>query len=113
MNIEMSELVEIIRGSQCTGFKQESSKHPMLGKRVLVRSNMAGVHVGILKEKVGNSVFLTDSIRLWSWSAKQGVALSGVAMFGTKNSKIDSKVDLVEITSYEEMIITKEDAVYE
>ena len=108
MQIELSELIAAFAGS-----KNVEHKHPMLGKRVLVRSNMAGVHVGTLKEKVGNSVFLTDSIRLWSWKAKQGIALSGAAMYGTTSSKIDAKVELVEITSYEEMIQVKDGVVYE
>lgn len=97
----MSELISLIRNNNVS-----EQPHPMLGRQVLIRSNMAGVHTGELLSVNGNKLMLKNAKRLWSWSAKDGIALSGVAMSGLKeNSKIDLKTDLHEINGYEEMIL--------
>ena len=61
------------------------------GRAVIVRSRDAGVHYGKLVAYEGRTVWLTDSRRLWSWTANSGIALSGVAMTGVNKSK--SKID--------------------
>lgn len=62
------------------------------GRAVIVRARDAGVHYGKLVAYEGRTVWLTDSRRLWSWTANSGIALSGVAMSGVNKSK--SKVDV-------------------
>lgn len=83
----------------------------MVGKFCVVRSYSAGVFFGMVElvEQSGTGrqrVTLTNSRRLWKWVAKEGVALSGVAVFGLdiKTSTVDSVVqghhqvdDVVEI----------------
>lgn len=49
---------------------------------VIVRSHTAGVHAGFLKKRVGDTITLKDSIRLWQWS---GASLSQVATTGPAN----------------------------
>jgi hypothetical protein len=60
---------------------------------VIVRARDAGVHYGKLISYEGRIVHLQDSRRLWSWSAKLGIALSGVATHGVNASK--SKIDVL------------------
>lgn len=83
----------------------------MVGKNVVVRSYSAGVFVGevVAIEPSGNGrqrVTFCKSRRLWKWTARDGVALSGVAVHGLNmsDSKVDSEVpglhqvdDVIEI----------------
>jgi hypothetical protein len=71
--------------------------HPFIGKYVIARCYSAGVHAGIVASVDGENVVLTDSRRLWSWNAKDGVALSGVAQSGLKTG---GKVDLINPQIY-------------
>ena len=48
-------------------------------KFVIVRSHTAGVHAGYLKSRKGDTIVLTQSIRLWRWF---GASLSQVAVEG-------------------------------
>lgn len=71
--------------------------HPFVGKYVIARCYAAGVHAGTVVSVDGDSVILKDSRRLWSWKAKDGIALSGVAQNGIKS---DSKVDTLNPEIY-------------
>ena len=67
-----------------------STPHPFIGKYVIARCYAAGVHAGTVVSVDGENVILKDSRRLWSWKAKDGVALSGVAQTGVQSGcKID------------------------
>lgn len=93
MNIEdmtikqARELAAMFSSTQCA-----SKQSPFIGRHVIIRAYSAGVHAGELVSQDGDIVVLKDSRRLWSWKAKSGVALSGVAKHGIKS---DSKVDVV------------------
>lgn len=86
--------------------QQSVSKHPFIGKFCIARCYEAGVHAGIVQSVDGENVILTDSVRLWSWKAKDGIALSGVAQHGIKTSecKIDSINPLIYLTGVCELI---------
>lgn len=71
--------------------------HPFVGKYVIARCYAAGVHAGEVVSVDGDNVILKDSRRLWSWKAKDGLALSGVAQHGIKS---DSKVDTLNPEIY-------------
>lgn len=75
-----------------------AAPHPFIGKYVIARCYSAGVHAGEVVSVDGDSVILKDSRRLWSWKAKDGVALSGVAQHGLKND--GGKVDVVNPEIY-------------
>jgi hypothetical protein len=62
---------------------------PFVGKYVICRCYAAGVHAGELVSQDGDVVHLKNSRRLWQWTAKAGVALSGLAVNGIKSGKID------------------------
>ena len=77
--------------------KDTAMTHPFIGKYVIARCYSAGVHAGEVVSVDGENVVLKNSRRLWSWKAKDGVALSGVAQFGVKS---DSKLDVVNPEIY-------------
>jgi len=76
----------------------QSKPHPFIGKYVIARCYSAGVHAGTVVSVDGENVILSDSRRLWSWKAQDGVALSGVAQTGLKAG--GSKVDIVNPQIY-------------
>lgn len=55
----------------------------MIGKKVIIRADRAGAFYGILKEKEGNEVVLTDCRRLWYWDG--ACSISQLAVDGTSN----------------------------
>lgn len=83
-----------------------SAPHPMVGKYVIARCYAAGVHAGEVSSVEGENVMLKDSRRLWSWKAKDGVALSGLAQTGPKdgNCKIDVVNPVIYLTGVCELI---------
>lgn len=54
----------------------------MIGKKVIIRADRAGVFFGTLKEKNGSEVTLTDCRRLWYWDG--AASLSQLAVDGTR-----------------------------
>ena len=85
--------------------KSESKPHPFVGQYVIARCYSAGVHAGVVESADGENVILKDSRRLWSWKAKDGVALSGVAQNGLKSEgKVDTLNPLISLTGVCELI---------
>lgn len=86
--------------------------HPLLNQVVLVRANLAGVHIGTLVE-TGDFVVLEDSYRLWSWS--DAFTLSEVSQFGIGNqSRVAKPVKTMTIPIVDVgEIINMEDAAFE
>ncbi len=84
----------------------ETNLHPMVGKYVIARCYSAGVHAGTVVSVDGENVILRDSVRLWSWKAKDGVALSGVAQHGIVEDKckLDTKNPVIYLTGVCELI---------
>jgi len=79
--------------------------HPFVGMYVIARCYTAGVHAGTVLGVDGETVILKDSRRLWSWKARDGIALSGVAQHGIKSdSKLDSMNPLIYLTGVCELI---------
>ena len=90
-NLTLGELKQIaaMMNSQLPQPTQRT-EHPFIGKYVIARCYAAGVHAGTVVSVDGENVILKDSRRLWSWVAKNGVALSGVAQTGVRaGCKID------------------------
>lgn len=85
--------------------------HPFVGKYVIARCYSAGVHSGTVVSVDGENVILKDSHRLWSWKAKDGVALSGVAQTGVQSGcKIDVVNPEIALTGVCELIPCSEAA---
>lgn len=100
MNIDNLTFGELKQIAALFGATQAAPKqlHPMLGQYVIARCYSAGVHAGTVVSVDGENVILSDSRRLWSWQAKDGIALSGVAQHGIKDK--GCKVDVVNPAIY-------------
>ena len=103
-NLTLGELKQIAEMFQTSA--PTTKTHPLTGKYVIARCYAAGVHAGTVQSVDGENVILTDSIRLWSWKAKDGVALSGVAQNGIQKDKckLDSKNPLIYLSGVCELI---------
>lgn len=86
-------------------------QHPLIGKRVLVRTYSAGVHIGTLVSVNPDNAMechLKDALRLWRWEGG-GLSLSAVAHNGIKGGRLN-RTDEVVLTNAIEYIPTTEEA---
>lgn len=106
MNIDSMTYGELKQIAAMFGSVQAAQKpHPFVGKYVIARCYSAGVHAGEVVSADGENVILKDSRRLWSWKAKDGVALSGVAQNGLKSEgKVDTLNPEIALTGVCELI---------
>ena len=84
-----------------------------IGKKVIVRTESAGVHFGTVAYLDGPIVDLTNSRRLWRWDvAPKGISLSDVAIHGPigSRSRICAAVDVIRLTGAIEIIPTTTEA---
>lgn len=92
-------------------FNNQTSKHPMLGKRCIIRTYSAGVHIGTvdyINPQNSMEVKLVDSLRLWKWEGG-GLSLSAVANDGIKGGRLN-KTGEIYLTNAIEYIPTTEKA---
>ena len=84
--------------------------HPMLGKRCLVRTYSAGVHIGNVEYVDGMECKLTDALRLWQWK-DGGLSLSAVANNGIKSGRLNytGEVYLTNVIEYIPTTLTAEE----
>ena len=108
-NLTISQAREI---ANLFGATTQPKPHPFVGKYVIARCYAAGVHAGIVDSVDGENVVLRDSVRLWSWRAQDGVALSGVAQNGIQRDKckLDSVNPVIYLTGVCELIPCSEKA---
>ena len=78
--------------------------HRFTGKFCIARCYAAGVHAGVVVSADGENVILKDSRRLWSWKAKDGVALSGLAVNGLSSGKVDTLMPELYLTGVCELL---------
>lgn len=100
------ELSALLAGTPASN-TNPSSGHPMLGRRCLLRTYSAGVHIGTIKHiNPSNSmeVQLTDALRLWKWEGG-GLSLSEVANRGIKGGRLNTTGE-VYLTNVIEIIPT-------
>mgnify|MGYP006355597097 CR=1 FL=1 len=114
-NLTYGELKQIAALFATANQPVQSIAHPMIGKYCIARCYSAGVHAGIVQSVDGENVVLSNSRRLWSWKAKDGVALSGVAQTGVQSGcKIDVANPEIYLTGVCELIpcsATAEDSI--
>ena len=107
-NLTYGELKQIaaLFGSQAPAVQAAQPHHPMVGKYCITRCYSAGVHAGEVVSVDGENVILKNSRRLWSWKARDGVALSGVAQSGIERSscKLDTMNPVIYLTGVCELI---------
>lgn len=99
---EMKQIAALFTAASTT----PKTVNPMVGKYCIARCYSAGVHAGEVISVDGENVILKDSRRLWSWEAKDGIALSGVAQHGikAKSCKVDVVNPLLYLTGVCELI---------
>ena len=74
----------------------------LIGKHVLIRSDMSGVHFGTLVHVDGAGVRLADSRRLWEWQVANnaGISLSEIALAGIEHSGSKISASLPDIVVF-------------
>ena len=88
-----------------------ADNHPMMGKRCVIRTYSAGVHIGDvvwINPENSMEVKLINSLRLWKWEGG-GLSLSAVANNGIKGGRLN-KTGEVFLTNAIEFIPTTTDA---
>jgi len=81
------------------------NKNSMVGKKVIVRSNVAGVHAGVVKEfhPESQTVVLTGAYRLWRFYTRdKSGSVSDIAANGLKKDgahQIGAMLPFVTITN--------------
>jgi len=100
---EIKELMAIF-GNQ----EVNTGTHSMLGKRCLIRTYSAGVHIGDVVEVNGCEVRLKNALRLWKWEGG-GLSLSAVASNGITKGRLN-KTPEVYLTNVIEFIPTTDKA---
>ena len=77
--------------------------HPMIGKKVIIRTYSAGVWLGKLIQKDEDEVILEDARRMYQWWCKESISLSAVAVYGInqEKSKICVPVDCIWLKAIE------------
>jgi hypothetical protein len=107
-NLTIAQVREIIAlfGGNKPVMQQVADPHPFVGRYVILRCYSAGVHAGYLVSQTGDQAVLRNSRRLWKWHAKNGIALSGVAMHGiiADKSKLDTLLPEIALTGVIETI---------
>ena len=84
----------------------------MIGKKVIIRADRAGVFYGTLKAKEGDEVVLTNCRRLWYWDG--AASISQLAVDGTskpQNCKFTVRVERISILGVIEIIPCTEKAI--
>lgn len=65
------------------------------GPEVIIRTYSAGVHVGVLKERNGSEITLTNARRIWNWNG--AFTLNAVATKGVNRKESRISVHVQEI----------------
>lgn len=83
------------------------NNHPMIGRRCLIRTFSAGVHIGDVDwvhPETSMEVKLSNALRLWRWE-DGGLSLSAIANNGIKKGRLN-KTGVVLLTNAIEYIPT-------
>jgi hypothetical protein len=103
---QIKEIEKLLQNSNTNTVQEQA--HPMLGKRCLIRTYSAGVHIGDVVYVNGMEVKLSNALRLWKWNGG-GLSLSSVANNGIKGGRLNRTGD-VYLTNAIEFIPTTTDA---
>jgi len=89
-------------------FTMSNDNHVMLGRRCIIRTYSAGVHIGDVVYANGMEVKLENALRLWQWT-NGGLSLSAVANNGIKGGRLN-RTGEVYLTNVIEFIPTTPEA---
>lgn len=88
---EVKEILATLNGGAKQTAERKSAPHPMLGRRCVIRTYSAGVHIGTVEwvnPDNSQEVKLKDALRLWKWTGG-GLSLSAIANNGIKNGRVN------------------------
>lgn len=108
MDIDSLTLGQIKQFNAMLGDGTVKGKHVMEGRRCLVRTYSAGVHIGDVVSVNDMEVYLKNALRLWKWEGG-GLSLSAVANNGIKGGRLNKTGEVV-LTNAIELIPTTEAA---
>lgn len=96
--------------AMCSNTKPSTSKHPMLGRRCLIRTYSAGVHIGDVEwinPENAMECKLTNALRLWKWEGG-GLSLSAVANNGINGGRLNNTGEVLLTNAIEYIPTTPE-----
>lgn len=108
MNLDNLTIGEAKQLANLFGTQSTTKEHPMIGRRCLIRTYSAGVHIGDVTFIDGMEVKLENALRLWKWE-DGGLSLSAVANNGIKKGRLN-KTGEVYLTNVIEFIPTTKEA---
>ena len=83
----------------------KTKKCNLIGKYCIVRSNLAGVFFGILKDKQGEELTLKDARKFYYFSGANTVEdLANQGALNKENSKLTIAVDEIVISHFEQIL---------
>jgi hypothetical protein len=88
MNIEDLTIRQAKQLAAIFGNSATKPVHPMIGRRCLIRTYSAGVHIGDVVFVNEMEVKLENALRLWKWEGG-GLSLSVVASQGIKGGRLN------------------------
>lgn len=102
MTLTITDIKELLSTNSQTN--QPKQQHPMLGKRCLIRTYSAGVHIGDVtwvNPENSMEIKLSNALRLWSWE-KGGLSLSDIASRGVFKARLNrtGEVFLTNVIEY-------------
>ena len=109
ITLTIADIKELLSTNSQTSHQKQP--HPMLGKRCLIRTYSAGVHIGdVAWVNPDNSmeIKLSNALRLWSWE-KGGLSLSDIANKGVVKARLN-RTGEVFLTNAIEFIPTTTEA---
>ena len=110
-NETKEKLILSLLGLEDVKEEKQTGEHPMLGRRCLVRTYSAGVHIGdvvYINPENSMEIKLENSLRLWKWE-NGGLSLSAVANNGIKGGRLNETGE-VFLTNVIEFIPTTKKA---
>jgi hypothetical protein len=106
--LTLGQIKELQRLSIAPSLPESTKQHPMLGRRCIIRTYSAGVHIGDVVYANEMEVKLENALRLWKWEGG-GLSLSAVANNGIKGGRLN-KTGEVYLTNAIEFIPTTPEA---
>lgn len=109
MNIDELTLGQIKQlKNMLNGGAEIKPSHVMVGRRCLIRTYSAGVHIGDVVSVNEMEVHLKNALRLWKWEGG-GLSLSAIANNGIKGGRLNKTGEVV-LTNAIEIIPTTPEA---
>ncbi len=96
---QAGELLRMFLNLDPNPFKEQ---HPVIGRRCVIRTYTAGVHIGTVVAKHGTEVILNEPLRLWKWQG--ALSLSAVALTGITGGRLQRSPDGTLVTQAIEIL---------